>query len=375
MPRTNVRKKSDKTWAINWLKPKWKGLKRFLWYNRFGRGLLLATVAVGGLSIIMIGWYFVKHRNEPVQIGVSFSKKYADELGVDWQANFTYLLDDMEFRHFRLMSYWDTHEPTNNQFDFSTLDWQMNEAAKRGAKVSLAVGERQPRWPECHHPGWINAISPAEFEQELMDYLEVVVKRYRNHPALENYQLENEIFNTFFGGECISVSRQRLQAEFDLIKQLDKVHPVSINVASQEGFPPLREPVGDIIGFSVYRVAAGSFLGINYYWRSWYFTPHWHALRAAFVEILHGAQAFIHELQAEPWGPRATVNLSLAEQDVSMDSEQIRKNVEFGVATGIKRMYLWGGEWWYWRQMKFEDRSLAKTVRQLLDIYSEPVSP
>lgn len=361
----------SKTFAMDWLKPHYARLKQWLWHNRFGRAVLLTIIGGVGLSVLMVGWYFIKHRNEPVQIGVSFSQKYADELGVDWQANFAYLLDELEFRYFRLMSYWDTHEPTNNQFDFSALDWQMNEAAKRGAKVSLAIGERQPRWPECHHPEWVKSLDQAEFENELLNYLEVVVKRYRHHPALEKYQLENEIYNNFFG-ECEAIKRQRLQDEFDLVKKLDKTHPVSINVASQEGFPPLREPIGDVIGFSVYRVAAGSILGLNYYWRSWYFTPHWHALRAAFVEIVHGSQAFIHELQTEPWGPRPTAKLSVKEQEESMDPEQIRQNVEFGVATGIKRMYLWGGEWWYWRETKFDDGSLTNTVQQVLSVYSKP---
>lgn len=353
---------------VGWARPKLLKLKNFFWRNRAGQILLLLVAGILVLSVLMIAWYFVKHRNEPVQIGVSFSKEYADELGVDWQDNFTYLLDELDFKYFRLMSYWDENEPENNQFDFSVLDWQMDEAAKRGALVSLAIGERQPRWPECHHPQWVKGLNRGEFERELLEFIEVVVKRYRNHPALEKYQLENEIFNNFFG-ECDGVTRERLQAEFNLVKSLDSVHPTSINVASQEGFPPLREPIGDVIGFSVYRVAAGKILGVNYYWRSWYFTPLWHTLRAAFVEILHGSQAFIHELQTEPWGPRPTVNLSLEEQAQSMDTEQIRKNVDFGVGTGIKRMYLWGGEWWYWRQTKFSDPSLTETVKSILEQY------
>ena len=84
---------------------------------------------------------------DPV-LGVSFSQKRATELGLDWKANYTALLDDMHVPTFRLMSYWDLHEPVRGQFDFSSLDWQISEAAKRGATVSLAIGLRQPRWPE-----------------------------------------------------------------------------------------------------------------------------------------------------------------------------------------------------------------------------------
>src|SRR5688572_19379132 len=63
---------------------------------------------------------------DPV-IGVSFSEKRSKELGLDWKANYTALLDDMHIQTFRLMSYWDLHEPVRGQYDFSTLDWQVEE--------------------------------------------------------------------------------------------------------------------------------------------------------------------------------------------------------------------------------------------------------
>jgi len=58
-------------------------------------------------------------------IGVSFSEKRSKELGLDWKANFTALLDDMHISTFRLMSYWDLHEPVRGQYDFSTLACQI----------------------------------------------------------------------------------------------------------------------------------------------------------------------------------------------------------------------------------------------------------
>jgi GH35 family endo-1,4-beta-xylanase len=116
--------------------------------------------------------------------------KYAKELGVDWQANFIALLDDMQIRNYRLMSYWDMVEPTRGTFNFSELDWQMDEAGKRGAKVSLAIGMRQPRWPECHKPKWYSQLSKTERNQAIFDFNTAVVDRYKDHPALQSYQLE-----------------------------------------------------------------------------------------------------------------------------------------------------------------------------------------
>src|SRR5687768_8175275 len=87
-------------------------------------------------------------------IGVSFSQKRSEEMGVDWRKNYLALLDDMGIKAFRLMSYWDVHEPRSGKTNFRDLDWQIAEAKKRGATVSLAIGLRQPRWPECHQPKW-----------------------------------------------------------------------------------------------------------------------------------------------------------------------------------------------------------------------------
>lgn len=338
----------------------WHVIKRHRW-------LQIVLIIIGSILFVnyaMAAHYRFRHRNEPVVIGVSFSVKYAEELGVNWQDNFIALLDDLEFRNFRLMSYWDVNEPQNNEYDFSQLDWQMDQVAARGAKVNLAIGQRQPRWPECHDPSWTDGMSKEDFEHELFQYLAVVVDRYKDHPALGQYQLENEIFNDFFG-DCPSVERSRVKTELDIVKNIDPVHPVSINVAAQEGFPPLREPIGDKIGFSVYRVANGDFFGKNIYFYMPY-PPAYHAARADFVELIHGTPAFIHELQTEPWGPKATKDLSLEEQDKSMSTDQIVKNVNFAIATGIKEMYMWGGEWWYWRMTNFNDNSQWETVRSIL---------
>ncbi len=118
-------------------------------WQRWQRVLLYVVTTIIGLLLLSSFAEAVMPKVKDPNYGVSFSVKYAKELGVDWKANFTALLDDMQIKNYRLMSYWDDTEPQQGTFEFSDLDWQMNEAAKRGAKVSLAVGMRQPRWPEC----------------------------------------------------------------------------------------------------------------------------------------------------------------------------------------------------------------------------------
>lgn len=292
-------------------------------------------------------------------IGVSFSEKRAREMGVNWQSNYLALLDDMGLRSFRLMSYWDIHEPSPGQLDFTTLDWQINEATKRGATVSLAIGLRQPRWPECHEPAWANTLGSTEKQQALNTYITAVVQRYENNPTVISWQLENEGMNNWFG-KCATPDRQRLIEEFALVKSLTH-KPVWASLSDQHGLP-LGKPGADKFGYSVYRTVWSD--------KTWpyigyitYPTPIWyHRLRAVIIKLTTGKDIFIHELQLEPWGQRDTTQLSVAEQDKSMDRGQIANSLLFAREIGAPDIYTWGGEWWYWRMVN-GDPSIWNTVK------------
>ncbi len=292
-------------------------------------------------------------------IGVSFSEKRSKELGLDWKANFTALLDDMHISTFRLMSYWDLHEPVRGQYDFSTLDWQIEEAGKRGATVSLALGQRQPRWPECHQPTWTNDLQGDDWRQALYDYVEVVVKRYENNPTVINWQLENEAVNEWFG-LCGKPDRERIHAEYKLVDKLsDK--PIWMSLSDQHGYP-VTTPVPDKYGYSVYRVVWSE--------KTWpykgyliYPTPIWyHKLRGAIIKAYTGRDIYIHELQLEPWGPVDTKEMTVADQEISMSEARIKDNVLFAREIGAREIYTWGGEWWYWRMVN-GDPSIWNTVK------------
>lgn len=296
--------------------------------------------------------------------GVSFSVKYANELGVDWKQNFTALLDDMQIRNYRLMSYWDDIEKSRGVYNFEDLDWQMNEAAKRGAKVSLAIGMRQPRWPECHKPEWYKGLSnKEEKDQAIITFTKAVVEHYKNHPALASYQMENEAVNSWFG-ECTpdDIDQKRLETEFEAVKSVDTQHPVYMSLSDQHGLP-LGKPVPDKYGYSVYRIVWNDKTGPLKFYVT-YPTPVWyHKLRALWIKTFKHREIFIHELQIEPWGPEATVNLSINEQNRSMGPKQIHQNVEFARKIGKKDIYTWGGEWWYWRKTTLNDPTVWNAVK------------
>lgn len=312
---------------------------------------------------LTLEWLIPQVKNP--KYGVSFSIKYAKELGNDWQANYLALLDDMQFKHLRLMSYWDSIEPQKGQYDFTDLDWQFNEAAKRGAKVSLAIGLRQPRWPECHEPEWAKALpmEGPQWQSDLSKYIEVVVKRYKTHPALESYQLENESLNTWFG-DCRSraANRDRLVAEYNMVKKLDPNHPLLMSLSDEHGFP-MRQPVPDEYGFSIYRIVWNDKTPVHFYLT--YPAPvWWHRLRAGVIKLTQHRNVYVHELQVEPWGPKPTVELSVPDQDRSMGVKQIHKNMVFGRKIGSQEIYTWGGEWWYWRKVHFNDPGPWNAVKQ-----------
>ncbi len=325
----------------------------------FIRALAVILVLVITHNIVESLWKPIKNPT----YGVSFSYYYAQELGVDYKANLTALLDDLQIRNYRLMSYWDLHEAERGKFDFSILDWQMDEIAKRGGHVSLALGLRQPRWPECHQPKWAEALGEesTQWRQALYAYIEVVVKRYKEHPALQSYQLENEAVNNWFGTCKGGAPRDRLYEEFTLVKQLDSDNQLWMSLSDQHGFP-LKVPNPDAYGFSVYRTVYSTQLPIHFYMT--YPTPVWyHRARKFLIESYHQREIYIHELQVEPWCTVATKDCTIEQQNRSMDLEQIRENFDFARKIGIEEIYTWGGEWWYWRKTQFNDPGPWETVR------------
>jgi len=294
--------------------------------------------------------------------GASFSVDQSRLYGLDWKANYLALLDDLKFKHLRLTSYWSDIEPVRGQFDFADLDWQMDQAAKRGVKVSLSIGLRQPRWPECHPPTWAGQLSGNAWKQALYAYMELVIKRYKDSPALDSYQLENEFLNNWFG-ICDPADRQRVIEEFNLVKQWDPKHPIEMTLSDEHGIP-LGQPTPDSFGFTMYRIVYNTNFGPRGY--ALYPTSvWWHRLRAAIIYAIYHKPMAVDELQMEPWGPGDNWYLSTDEQNKSMSVEQIGKMTDFARRSGFQRADFWGSEWWYWRKVN-GDPSIWEAIRDQL---------
>lgn len=337
------------------------------WFNihrlkKFGLALAGLFVFLATVSIVLAVSFSRSHRNEPYRIGFSFSAKYARELGVDPDETLRAALEDLSPSQVRLMSYWDDIEISPGEYDFDWLDRQIAAVGKAGSRVSLAIGLRQPRWPECHYPQWAKNLSLEDQHRSIYRFVDKVVRRYKDNPAILDWQLENEAQAHYFG-ICSDYSNERLAKEYALVKQIDPTRPVVVSVSDGWGLP-IRGQLGDSIGFSVYTVVYNNFLYKGYFHHikpAWFWT-----LRAALVERLLRRPVFIHELQAEPWGDRSTALLSLEEQSRTMDAARVERAVGYAKRTGIRRMDLWGVEWWYWRKVKFGDPSLWQAAIRAL---------
>lgn len=323
---------------------------------------------VAGLILILIGfmygvaqWYIWSERNQPLELGTSFVADYAESLGLNPQQTYLAILNDLKVKNIRLVSFWNDLEPEPGVYNFSELDWEFQQAETRGVSVSLAIGLRQPRWPECHEPSWVGQEPTTVWEPQLLQFMTMVIDRYKNNPALSSYQLENEYFLKGFG-TCTNFSQQRLITEANLVRKLDPKHILIISRSQNALGWPVGQPHADEYGISIYRRVWTPVFNryIEYPYPAWYY-----AFLAGIEKIWNGQDMIIHELQAEPWPPnRETITeASLAEQNKSFNANALKTTVAFGEATGMKSIYLWGAEYWYYRLIILHDPSVWDTAK------------
>ncbi len=341
-------------------------LVRWLRSSLFNRLLALLLVVVMLFVGGMYGvgqWYIASQKDKPLKYGATFIPSYARRFGLDPQATMTAMINELGIRQFRLVSYWDNIEPVQNNYIFDELDWQFKLAEESGSKVSLAIGLRQPRWPECHMPQWAARMPMDAWSIELKEFMQAVINRYRTSPALESYQLENEFFMKVFG-ICPDHSRERLIDEYNFVKNIDTVHPVIISRSNNALGLPVGEPQADVSAVSVYKRVwdkAVTKRYIEYPFPAWFY-----ATLAGGGKLLNGNEMIIHELQAESWLPAGFEMDNIAdipEQNKSLNAQRLKDRFEYGRQTGIKEIYLWGVEWWYWRKTVANDPSLWETAR------------
>lgn len=313
--------------------------------------------------ILAAAIYFAMPRNGGnVTYGVTFSKDFATHLGLDWKETYIALLDDAGVRQFRIPTYWTEVEYEKDSYYFENIDWQINEARKRNAKIILSLGQKQPRWPECHIPDWANKAGTEERQAELLDVIRKTVERYKNDDTISRWQVENEPYLPF--GNCPKFNEDFLDREISLVKSIDGSRPTVISDSGELGTWYGAGKRADILGTTLYRIVWDKYLGyIKYPISSLAYR-----IKAAIIMLTtHVDKIIIIELQAEPWGPKMIIETPIEEQYRSMGADQFRNNIEFVKKVEFSEAYLWGGEWWYWLKTKHNDPRIwneAKNVFQ-----------
>jgi hypothetical protein len=289
----------------------------------------------------------VKGQRSNASLGVTFSDKYARELGLDWQESFLAVLDDLKVRNLRIPVYWDVVEAERGRRDWSRYDWMLEEAEKRGAEVVLAVGRKVPRWPECHEPDWVKGqrskVKGTE-DELLMKFLEAEIEHFKTFAAIKTWQVENEPL--FHFGRCPPADRALLEKEIALVRSLDS-RPIMVTDSGELSTWIGTGTLGDILGISMYRLVWNKYLGELY----WPVSPLYYTERINLVSPVV-KQVVVSELQAEPWFRKPPVETPLEEQLEQMNPRRLRENVEFARETGAPSILLWGAEWWYWLKLQ-----------------------
>lgn len=328
--------------------------------------MLRRIIYLFAILIIFLFFYFLLsqgyvYKKEELSYGVTFSKKQAVDLGLDWQEVYLAMLDDLKIKKLRLSAYWNEVEPTKDNYYYEDLDWQIKEASKRGVQIILAVGSRLPRWPECHLPSWVNEYNKAIKENETLEYIQLTIVRYKNNKNIAAWQVENEPFLAHFG-DCPKLDKKFLDKEIFLVRALDK-RPIIITDSGELSIWVTAAKRADIFGTTMYRDTYSQHL------RSYIHYP----IGPAFFKIkknitnlfANPLDWIVIELQAEPWCKIPCQNTSLKERDRTMNLKKFKDILEFARLTGFREFYLWGVEWWYWEKTTDNNPALWEEAKKL----------
>lgn len=330
----------------------------------FGRALSIFLWAL--FSILTLAALLFVYFNLPgpsprkdVAFGVTFSSRFARDMGLDAPATLQAIFFDLGVRKIRIPVYWDTVEQELGAFDFSDIDWQLDMARQYGAEVILAVGQKAPRWPECHIPAWASGNEALKNEAAVR-FLETVVNRYKNHPEIVLWQVENEPFLAF--GICPPLATETLDREIAAVRAIDSSRPILTTDSGELSIWIGAASRGDVFGTTLYRSLWSNRFGYITY----PIGPNFFLFKEMLVRFFTDQKNFlVIELQAEPWANGSLASVSLEEQWKTMNAEKLLENVRYARQVGFPDIYLWGAEWWYWLKEKKDIPDLWNTAREI----------
>jgi hypothetical protein len=316
------------------------------------------------LLLVLIGYFFIGKASkvEDIKWGAVFSQKHSSLLGLDWKENYLAILDDLGFKKLKIISYWDLFEKEEGDFSFEDLDWQISEAKKRDVSLIVAIGMKVPRWPECHIPEWAMGLSKEEQQVKILNMLETIISKYEGEKTIEGWQIENEPF--FIFGECPWHDPEFLKKEVELVKSLDSERYVMISDSGEFSFWMRPAKIGDKVGITIYKKVF--FPEIKTYFK-YFFPGVYYDRRVKLVDLFLNKEVICTELQAEPWGPTLIYDLTLEEQEKTMNLKKFKEIVSFSKKTGIKEFHFWGVEWWYYMKEVEGNEEIWEEAKNILN--------
>jgi hypothetical protein len=371
--------------------------------SRSRKLLVQACLAVVGVVLLiapLLQASMAPRTEEPVRtdapvLGLTFSQRQAEYLALPWREVYDAALD-LSPSIIRLGAYWDEIEPQEGRYDWSTLDTELASADQRGLDVVLTVGMKAPRWPEYFLPSWFEQqldLDPSamvsenvEVRERTLTFIEQVVRRYRDHRAVEYWQVENEPLDSA-GPHDWQIGSDFLAQEVALVRQLDD-RPVIVTMFVEVN-PMLLAPwqqrelgaraatilsMADILGLDLYPSRGFRAHGGDWYfsWPAWMWEPTVVALRWLAEDM--GRRAWIMEAQAEPWEPERLVYTD-APLSRSVNPAGAATVVQQLHAAGFDTILLWGVEHWYMRRERHQDLVWWNQMLMFFPLASSSTSP
>ncbi len=316
---------------------------------------------------------------EPRRIGATFSLLQAEYLALDPRELFEATLE-AGFEPLRIIAYWDRIERRRGEYEWSSIEWQLDRAKAAGRHVILSYGVKAPRYPEFHVPDWLEAevdrgSSMFDEDPRLLEHAlafqERMLALVGNDEIIDFIQPDNE------GTRASIVTRTR-RLSLGFVRAL-------VQHARSRSNKPILLCVGmpiflfefvlqvlsgghddvvhytdlaDVVGFNPFSRIANRVFGVDmnfnpgpHYW------PYLAWLRHRVVNS--GQQAMVTELEAEPydhgtddWGRDSNVSPQLT-NDLSGRLGRM----------GFGTQLAWGIEFAWWQRSAGELRYWDNLVR------------
>jgi hypothetical protein len=304
------------------------------------------------LVLIFLTIWFWPAKVKEYDNGVTFSAKYARELGLEPEPLLDSIINDLKIKKIRLVAYWDEIEQLQNEYDFSDLDWQIEKAEENDLEVILTLGRRVPRWPECHTPSWYDKIGPEDKKEELLTYTRDIINRYKEYDSIKIWQVENEPFLTVYVPEICGyeVDKITYDRQIQLVRELDDVNrPILTTDSGNLGLWASAYKRGDMFGSTFYVYLANETIGgfrtvINH---------NFYNFKRLLMTVMFGKKpVYLIETSMEPWLVNSIPDSSIEEQLEFMNVERLRDVIDFSSKIRFDEQYLWGVEWWYYLEEK-----------------------